>query len=474
MSNVTNYKIAVKYRDNRDLAVFHLLCSCGHHETYNGKEKSVKSCPKCENDNIIMDYKSNGISEFTRNSFKTINKADTGFHIKRQEYKITVDKDNNTISVIETSQGELMFSLRDKSFYITRNGKVINPAEKNIDEFFSGTAVSEVLDAISNDYNRSLYSFAYHKLGKMHYERTHKWARALKRLKAYPAVEIVALSPLNTKLPELWANTTLREVKEYAPLHKIIGLPKYMIPFLVHVNIGPYTLRKLNGLASEINGNTVKELLQIFKEESNITYLVETVDLLLELHNDYSYKDMKKLALYLTREVKLQQGITRPLEAATLLRDYVRMCTLMDVEYNKYPKSLKKDHDVTMMNYEANKDTYKQKQFSKVVESEDYQNLMYKGKEYSIVIPETIDDVIKEGKSLSHCVASYVDDIIKKKCKIVFLRKTENTNNPLVTVEVRGNIIRQVRGQHNRKPYAEEMEFVNKWAKEKELEVKIY
>ena len=100
-------------------------------------------------------------------------------------------------------------------------------------------------------------------------------------------------------------------------------------------------------------------------------------------------------------------------------------------------------HDITTMNYRAQEDEKKNREFLKIIAKPEYEKLSFTGKEYSVIIPQSVKEVVSEGKSLSHCVASYVDDIIKEKCKILFMRETKNPTESLVTIEIRGDKIRQ-------------------------------
>src|SRR5690606_3967704 len=139
-----------------------------------------------------------------------------------------------------------------------------------------------------------------------------------------------------------------------------------------------------------------------------------------------------------------------------------------------YPKSLKKEHDITMLNYKVRQNEMKRKQFEEAVKSEPYKKLEYKKKTYSIITPEEIQDLINEGNELSHCVASYVDSIVSGRCQILFLRNTEYLDKPLATIEVRGDNVREARGFANRALRLSEREFVAEWAKKKELQLNYY
>src|SRR5690606_27919784 len=192
-----------------------------------------------------------------------------------------------------------------------------------------------------------------------------------------------------------------------------------------NTNIGTFGIRQIKNALSKVDGNRFKEIMEIVKDESTINELCACLDILIEIHDTYKYNNLKKLTLYLFREIRMTQGIDRPTNGASLLRDYIRMATELGQEYEKYPKSLKKEHDITMLNYKVRQNEMKRKQFEEAVKSEPYKKLEYKKKTYSIITPEEMQDLINEGNELSHCVASYVDSIVSGRCQILFLRNTE-------------------------------------------------
>ncbi|HEN9415792.1 TPA: PcfJ domain-containing protein [Streptococcus agalactiae] len=71
---------------------------------------------------------------------------------------------------------------------------------------------------------------------------------------------------------------------------------------------------------------------------------------------------------------------------------------------------------------------------------------------YSFIIPRTIQEIRDEGKELHHCVASYANDHLKGKTTIMFVRKKNNLNKPLYTMEIKDNKIVQIRGKSNSIP----------------------
>ena len=78
----------------------------------------------------------------------------------------------------------------------------------------------------------------------------------------------------------------------------------------------------------------------------------------------------------------------------------------------------------------------------------------YKDKEYSVVAPEKVNDILYEGYVLHHCVdkgENYFDRILKKETFILFLRKSEEIDKPYYTLEIEpGGTIRQIRTEYNR------------------------
>lgn len=66
-----------------------------------------------------------------------------------------------------------------------------------------------------------------------------------------------------------------------------------------------------------------------------------------------------------------------------------------------------------------------------------------------IRMPTTAQEIIDEGKALKHCVGGYADRHMEGVLTILFLRREEDPERPLVTVEMKGNEIRQAHGYRN-------------------------
>ena len=98
-------------------------------------------------------------------------------------------------------------------------------------------------------------------------------------------------------------------------------------------------------------------------------------------------------------------------------------------------------------------------------------NFNPEGEERCIIVPKNLVTLVVEGQTLHHCVGSYVDAVSEGKNTIVFLRKTEDTETPYVTVSLLQNdkawYIDQAHGDHNSDITDEDVAFLKTWAESK-------
>ncbi len=93
----------------------------------------------------------------------------------------------------------------------------------------------------------------------------------------------------------------------------------------------------------------------------------------------------------------------------------------------------------------------------------------FKDKNYCIVVPRRVEDIIYEGKALSHCISSsevYYGRIQNKESFILFLRKADNPKKPYYTLEVEPDgTVRQKRtvGDKQNADYEDAVCFIKKW-----------
>lgn len=93
----------------------------------------------------------------------------------------------------------------------------------------------------------------------------------------------------------------------------------------------------------------------------------------------------------------------------------------------------------------------------------------YGDDEYTVLVPDKIEDVLTEGRNLHHCVADqerYWDRIDRNESYIFFLRKTNEIERSYYTLEVEpGGTVRQKRTMYDNqeKDIEEATDFLRKW-----------
>lgn len=490
--DLENYAVTVQFSDGRWR--WHEICTCGYCKINEQKlhgYKEVLKCPSCGNENYkeLPHAPKEKMTRVLDGIFETIDKKDNYFNIIKTDIKVCVtrskaEEDEEDGFSIELSLGhkyEIKYDLAKSEINITKNGNKIISSETNLDVIFRKISIDKLLEYIGTENNTNLYQTAYLKLACEGYERSSKISRMLSRLFSYPSLQIFAFSGYKF-INSIYEERQWRISKETTP-HAILGIPKSFIRYLKdETHITENKIEALIKLSNFIDNNSLISIFDLLIEESSFSTIFNIHDTFIELCENYGYKtNVKTLILYLVRTLKIQQGITSPQIGATTLRDYCRMSKAMGSEYEKYSKSLKKDHDIAQMNYKANEDVYKRKQFEEVVSENNYKDLTFKSrknKKYIITIPTKSDDLITEGSILNHCVSSYIDDVIDKKCKVIFLREKENPDKSFITIDLRfdgkNEKVRQVEGYNRRKPNEEEMLFIREWAEKKELHVSLH
>lgn len=457
------------------------ICSCGQHNLWYRNPTMDKQCEKCGNEYFIK-----GVVEKDKRvsvpHIKVVYKNERGFKADRTNLSIIYDgydmeiiKPNLTRTIEYDIVDKVLKVYRNKELEYDFNEYGFGGLMTKINgQFFKQVDESAFLELVSTEKTRDLYQYTKTNLSKSGWgikarllygfavlmDEKYNWLQILSNA-GIPNVGRFA-SGYNNRI-----NT-----RETTP-HKILGVPKFMMSYIREdISIDSYTLKSISDSMKIIDPNKIREIISIVKDEGTIKDLSNSIECILQLHRDYDYSNLKKLVLYLFRETRLYQGFQTSRDSATYLRDYVRMSKQMNLEYEKYPKSLKKEHDVVLMNYKLiNQGERQTKEFKLSVGKKSYIDLMYSNKKDNFIVlaPTTPADIVKEGNQLSHCVASYVKDVIGDKCQILFLRNKEEPEKPLVTIEVRGLNIRQVRGFANRQISDQEKEFVKKWAEEKNL-----
>lgn len=440
------------------------------------------TCDKCKNNNFI------NLTNKTRDIFpylETLEKDRKGFKVKRTNLSVFYDDDFKVL-IKENMIQVLKLDLVNSKVNLYKNGESVKlyylTKETTISRFFMNVGEQEFMKMISTADTEALYRFAWDKLSYKK-DRSYGERRIHRGLLELIRGEYMYMQVLaNAGFPNIarfyersgyYGGNTIN--KDGTNPKDILGLPKFLLKHIrENESVGTFEIRQIRVALKKVDGNRFREMMDIVKDESSVAELCRALDNFVEIHDVYNYNNIKKLALYLFREVRMNQGIASASTGANLLRDYIRMSTRLGMEFEKYPKSLKKEHDIMQMNYKVQENDIKKKEFADVVEEEDYKKFEYKRKLLSIVTPKEMDDLIREGSELSHCVASYVSDIVSKRCMIFFLRQTDDIEKPYATVEVRGENVRQARGYANRRLSQDERDFLTEWAEKKELQLNYY
>lgn len=98
----------------------------------------------------------------------------------------------------------------------------------------------------------------------------------------------------------------------------------------------------------------------------------------------------------------------------------------------------------------------------------------YEDEAYSVIIPDTPNDLAIEGITLRHCVKSYIPRVSAGDTNVVFIRDNTALDKPFFTVEISNDgYVEQIHGSYNRNLDTEPslIPFVKKWAKEKKLKL---
>ncbi len=151
--------------------------------------------------------------------------------------------------------------------------------------------------------------------------------------------------------------------------------------------------------------------------------------------------------------VLFPKNLTTAHDEAVAIRERVRF----ENEKKNQAEKLKEEQDA--LNDKNNSYAKRYKKLQKAYE--------YADGKYCIVIPKGATEIVLEGRALSHCVGGYAERHIKGKTTILFMRNAENTEEALVTIELKEKSLTviQAHGKKNRNPSDEEQAFIDKWLK---------
>lgn len=134
---------------------------------------------------------------------------------------------------------------------------------------------------------------------------------------------------------------------------------------------------------------------------------------------------------------------------------------------DKYPANFLSAFHIAKKEYSIMRQEFNEELFK--AQCDRFRDLEESYKKYSIVVPEKTSDIEHEADELKHCVRSYIPRVVDGKTLICFLRDNEDLNKPLITIEVKENIVTQAYGLYDSKPSDEQIDVMRKWAKKHKL-----
>lgn len=176
-----------------------------------------------------------------------------------------------------------------------------------------------------------------------------------------------------------------------------------------------------------------------------------------KLINEYGYT-AKALLLYLDY-LKTYEALDDVDGTLREVYDYAKMMKLISNKFDKYPRNFLTSHRIACRNYNRLKQEFSESIFKKRTDK----SLEYSYGDYKFIYPNTTQEIKDEAVQQNNCVASYIQKVIDGNCHILFMRRKDNIENSLVTIEVRNNIIVQAKGKFNRDTTSDEQEAINKW-----------
>lgn len=507
MIDLTNVRAGLR-KYNYEKKSMEIFCSCGNTEI----STRNAPCSKCNNSYFVE------LSGFERSknigAFYIDSLTVTSIQISRINFTAEI-QDEKFVPVRHSMKQTIKYDYLNRNFVVLRNekptvwmtdGKIdsvdgsteyaVNRHLRNVCQFFSRNTYIENSCLIAstmkkssniNDYDYDTYAQAYAFISGIDKVTSKRFSyidsdgenlhKALKFLSTEESVEAMLLYEKFIKAGLLVDFDTIAYTKvgancnfntptlrypDLGKLNKTIGIPKKAVGYIRNNNV-KITSSLLNFgkrvREGKVNSSVLLRILSKAEEYNAVPDVIKLIDSLGEFVSEYNFNP-ERLVEYLFEEIAMYQGITDGSEGIILLRDYIKMSIELGFDYDKYPRSLKREHDVKVVNYNAVKRQRNEKKFIEKVE--EYRELEYSNEEYKVIIPETPNDLVNEGSKLHHCIASYSERVADGRSKIVFIRKAKTPDVPFISVELNSEYkFVQARGSYNNLPNESVKNFIN-------------
>ena len=251
------------------------------------------------------------------------------------------------------------------------------------------------------------------------------------------------------------------------------------------LGIDKFRLKRLK----KMNGNSVAVDWLQYEKKADTQYPDEAIQYFMEkgiTPKDVEFILDRMSVVKLCNYIKRQEQMNNPGKSAYVLvgiwKDYLKMAKRLKMDvYNELfykPKDLKKSHDKAIEIMEAKGLSIKAGEIAE--KYPDVETILeelkgkyeFHNKEYAIIIPEKIEDMLKESNALSLCMDRddrYYERIQTRETYIAFLRKQSEPDEPWYVIEFEPNgTLRQEStvGDNKNKDFDEAVPFIKKWQQE--------
>ena len=226
--------------------------------------------------------------------------------------------------------------------------------------------------------------------------------------------------------------------------------------------------------------NFLKENKKFYKIWSKVDPSIFEMQMMVDLDTyDYEFandalkvKYRKKQNIYAS-DKKVINYLKKQGQDFSFWLDYVDFIQRLGISLDKnrlFPKDLKTEHDKMSKNLEVLNDEEYEDDITEFEEMLRPYNL--ENKKYLIRCARTIDELKEESNQMNHCVRNYIPKIAHHKSAVFFLRKQDDKEKSLVTIEIDpvDKVLLQARGHNNKEPQKEEMSFINEWCKKRMID----
>ena len=146
--------------------------------------------------------------------------------------------------------------------------------------------------------------------------------------------------------------------------------------------------------------------------------------------------------------------------------DYLCMCKELQYDVKNsfilFPRELKAAHDSVAKTLKDKRTAEQEKAIAGSFD-EWQKRYQYQSKELMMIPPHSAKEIVDEGAALHHCVRLYVKNVAEKKSVIIFVRRVDEPDKSLCTVEVKDGQVTQARGFDNAEPPAQITAFIEQW-----------